>query len=632
MKRTVALALCAGLLACTADEVNLVKDPGFEDSGSKVWRLGKYMTIEDGIGRNGSRGVRWKSDDATCRDSFINQSRIPAEPGRIYSYEGWIKLGSGLKNGPIYFNMSWLTASGKGLGGVEGRPLIRQPQLKGKGWVKVSGATSRTPVGTAFVSVGCRPPFNCTGEVFIDDFKVTASEKRYVEYVYTSAYRDLAVDGKVKFAVPYICPPEDCPSADLAPEFVFKGVDGRECRVPADRVGEDIKGETSFEATIDVAKFAMGTQNVKAEFRTKAGKVLDSAEVAFTRAASQPGLKVWFDSLRRPIVDGKPYFPLGMYFGRIKKEELDIYTQAPFNTVFCGADTQSLEIVRSYGLKAIVGTASLVEPEKLANKLRELKDHPSLLAWYTNDELPPGLAPRQAMLQEVYRRVAPDHPTYTVLDKPWQVRVFLPTFDVIGMDPYPIGNHRGGIDTAYGWADSCSRQSFRMRPMWQVPQAFNWRWYRDGLEDPTFHFPTHEEFRSMTWQAVVAGANGLMYFSFAAMRSRLKGPGEFESHWAYVKETAREVAKYVPVILSDGIPPTVTGATQAVPVRAWRNGDDVWLLVVNTMRTARKVTLSVEGAPSKASVAFGPAPEITPDGKLAFQFKPLEQTLVRLSK
>ena len=626
--------LFAAFVPCAADETNLARNPGFEDCGDTAWSLGKHMSIEKGIGRNGSRGVRICNPDPTCRDVRLWQRGLPAESGRIYSYEAWVRLGGGLTNGPVYFNMTCYGRDGRSLCTVEGRPLIRQPQLKGKGWVKVSGATARTPAGTASVGIGCIFPFNCTGEVFVDDFKVTASEKRYVEYVYTSAYRDLAVDGPVTFAVPYICDPEEHPVDDLAPEFLFVGKDGKECRMPADRVGKDASKDTSFEVKIDVSRLAFGTQKVKAILRTKGGKTLDEAEVPFTRAAKRPPRKVWFDSRKRLIVEGKPFFPLGMYFGKNSKEEFEVYRQAAFNTVFCGSSIPSLDLVHAQGLKAIVNTASFVEPEKLERVLHELKDHPAVLAWYTNDEMPPGLVPRQAMLQKVYRRVDPDHPTYSVLDKPWQVRLFMPTFDVIGMDPYPIGNHRGGIDISYGWAASCVRQSFGMRPMWQVPQAFDWRWYRDGLDEPEFRFPAPDEFRSMTWQAIAAGANGLMYFSFGSMRSRMKKPGEFERHWSYVKDTVAEVAKYVPVILSDGEPPQVDGATQDVPVRAWRSGNDVWLLAVNTMRHAQKATLRVEGAPAKAQkahVAFGPAPEILSDGRLSFSLGPLEQTLLRLS-
>lgn len=137
----------------------------------------------------------------------------------------------------------------------------------------------------------------------------------------------------------------------------------------------------------------------------------------------------------------------------------------------------------------------------------------------------------------------------------------------------------------------------------------------------------------MTWQAIAAGANGLMYYSFGAMRRQFK-PDEFAHHWTYVKAVVDEVAKHIPILLSDGLPPNVEGATAAVPVRAWRNKDEVWLLAVNTLRKAQTVTLSVAGLSAKAQklqVAFGPAPEITPDGKLSFTFKPLEQTLLRLT-
>ena len=122
--KLISVLLLASTFACVADEVNLVKNPGFEDPDASVWKLGKYMAVEAGVGRNGSRGVRWKSGDARCETSFLSQGNIPAEPGRIYSYEGWIKLGGGLTNGPIYFTMGCRTREGKSLAHVEGRPQI----------------------------------------------------------------------------------------------------------------------------------------------------------------------------------------------------------------------------------------------------------------------------------------------------------------------------------------------------------------------------------------------------------------------------------------------------------------------------------------------------------------------------
>ena len=615
--------------SCPASSIvsNPVRNPGFEDGDSKVWALDSQMIVEDGVGRSGSRGVHVrKAAPGRC---YLWQKAIPAESGRIYSFEGWVRLGGGLTNGPMYFAMNWYGRDGRELGGSEGRPLIHEQQLKGNGWVKVSGATPRTPAGTASIGIGCSFRDGCSCDVYVDDFRIFESGKRHIEHIYTSAYRDVAVDGKVKFAVPYICDTNECPAEALAADFVFTGADGKKCRVPADRLGVDGTKETSFEATIDVGRFARGTHNVRAILRTKGGTVFDTAEIAFTRAAELPPRKVWFDSRRRLIVDGKPFFPMGMYLENASKDDMGLYTQAPFNTALCGASRDRIDSLAGYGLKVIAGTTKQTDPDKLYETLRKLKGHPSIIAWYTNDEFPPGLIARQTELQRIYREVDPDHPTFTVLDKPWQVRMFLPTFDVIGMDPYPIGNsHRGGIDIAYGWADSCSMQCFGMRPMWQVPQAFDWRWFRNGLDDPEFRFPSPEEFRSMTWQAVAAGANGLIYYSFNQMRRRMKAPGEFDRHWSPVKETIKEVVKHIPVILSDGLPPKVSGASRAVPVRVWRYRNATWILAVNTMRNRQTVTLSVDAPIGDVSAAFGPRPTIDERRRIVLGLAPLDVAML----
>ena len=624
------LGLIAGLMIAAGDasgDVNLVRNSGFEDTVSKWWSVPSCMSIKDGVGRNGSRGVHVRKTDLRA-DAWLWQKLIPAEPGRIYRFEAWIRFVDGLDKDPVYFIASCYNRSGRSLQRAEGRPLIYRKQVENKGWVKITGATARTPAGTRFIGVGCNLRPNCVGEVFIDDFRVVASEKRYVEHVYTSAYRDTAIDGKVAFSAPYVCDPSEYTFEELAPEFCFVDEKGKECRVSAERVGNDEAGDTSFSVSIDVGCMAMGRHDVKAVLRTRDGKVLDSANVSFTRVADQIPFKTWFDSKKRFLVDGKPFFPLGMYFGRKTKQMMDVYTQAAFNTVFCNAATQDLDIAHSYGLKAVVNMVPFVESKDLAGKLLGLKSHPAVIAWYTNDEMPPGLAPRQSELQKIYRSVDPDHPTFTVLDKPWHVRMFMSSFDVIGMDPYPIGNHRGGIDIAHEWARDCSIQCFRMRPMWQVPQAFNWKWYRRGRENPEFRFPTRDEFRSMTWQAIAAGANGLMYYSFASMWKEMKKKGEFEHHWAHVKSVVDEVSRYIPVIMSDGLSPNVRSSLDSIPLRTWRYEGATWILAVNQSRTMQNLTLSVDSRIADVSSAFGPQPELLKDGKIALSLGPLDCVLI----
>ncbi len=40
---------------------------------------------------------------------------------------------------------------------------------------------------------------------------------------------------------------------------------------------------------------------------------------------------MFIDPHRRLIVDGQPFFPLGMYWGGVKEKELGIYAKGPFN-------------------------------------------------------------------------------------------------------------------------------------------------------------------------------------------------------------------------------------------------------------------------------------------------------------
>ena len=118
-----------------------------------------------------------------------------------------------------------------------------------------------------------------------------------------------------------------------------------------------------------------------------------------------------------------------------------------------------------------------------------------------------------ASVNDLLEEIDPDHPTWAVTDKPKHARALLPCYDVIGMDPYPVGNKgwRNDIGICSGWPREAREGMFDMRPMWQVPQVFNWAWYRKGDNDPPpdLRMPTRQEIANMCWQGVAAGANGL---------------------------------------------------------------------------------------------------------------------------
>ena len=615
--KVVLSALVGALTAVAAAQGDKTVDFNDPANDREVKMTGNFAILE-GVGRKGSRAVRWMngSPKKTPDSMFVT---VPVEPGRQYGYELWVRS-EGVTNGVATAHFICLDAGGKTIGTLEGRPHVRR-EVGRKGWQRVTCPSGRMPGNAAFAQLQLGVRAGVTGTLYFDDMRMTEGDRRFVEFNHTSTYRDLAVSGKVRFVVPYILDAKVCTAGDIRPEFVFVGADGKPLTLRPDKVERDF-----FEAEVDVARLAMGTHPVRAVLKTAAGRELDVAEIAFTRAAEFPKRKVAFDVHNRLLVDGKPFFPIGMYAGKVANLDFAAYRTAAFNCLLGSMTRESLDKVADNGLKAIVGMPT--DPAAMRPRLAAVKDHPAVLAWYNGDEVPPGFLPRQVELQRAFRQEDPEHPTFAVLDKPHHVRLFLPTFDVIGMDPYPIGNHRGGIDIASGWVRDGKAGAFGMRPMWHVPQCFDWGWFRPGPRRPEYRFPTADEFRSMAWQPIAAGANGLVWYSYAEMVENFSKE-EFARHWAYVKETVDSVAKYAPMMLSVETPISVKGGSAEVPVRVWRYGGENWMLVTNSRREARKVSLAVDGKVGEVKVELGTCRPRVEGSVIGLDLQPLEVSLIR---
>jgi hypothetical protein len=227
----------------------------------------------------------------------------------------------------------------------------------------------------------------------------------------------------------------------------------------------------------------------------------------------------------------------------------------------------------------------------IQEEIERVKNHPALLAWYINDESPETQIAALREVNELIRDIDPDHPTWAVTDKPWHARQFLGSYDCLGMDPYPIGNNRGGIDIGGGWAIEARTGFFDVFPMWHVPQAFNWKWFRKTESNPQHRFPTRQELDSMFWQAIAAGANGLMPYAYHAMLKNLKEE-EFDNAMNDVVAVMRTVKKWEQVILSKPGTAVMTDAKKLF-CRTWRGEDgEEWLLVANANR--KRISASIK--------------------------------------
>ena len=367
---------------------------------------------------------------------------------------------------------------------------------------------------------------------------------------------------------------------------------------------------------LEVEKMLPGRQSVGCELFAADGRSLGKGDCEFTRTDGSESLKVAIDRKGRAIMNGKPFFPLGMYVDRIPDgEPFSTYTNSPFNCMMPygmpkaadmdRADAAGQRIIfpihkyhpfkkrKAPGADTAEAAAALVEA-----KIREFKEHPALLAWYTCDETSLEKIGELTARQRLVERVDPGHPTWTVLYQYSQVRGYYPSFDVIGTDPYPVDS--ASIGLAAEWTRVTRDEVMGLRPMWQVIQAFDWKDY--GRK--TGRMPTREEMMSMTWHAVANGANGIVYFTHRLLY-RDGGRRFLRDRWDDICAAADGVRRFIPVLLSDEPVPEVSCRIPQVSLRVQRLDGKLYLIATNCGDKPCMARITISEPVGVPSVEFG---------------------------
>ena len=616
MKPAIAPALVA-IAALGSDPGPLSPvNPGFE-KGDAGWTIPTSLwRIEPGAGRGGSAALVWENSDPKAYT--FPRCPFAVEPGATYRYGAWVKVDSATTKGkPLNPKVSidYANAEGEWIGAEYALPVGKPDE---DGWLHYEGETAPAPAESASANLFGFVPKGGTGRIRFDDFTIEKTGRRLVDILVSDAYRNEAEAGIVTFTAT-VFPDRDTPRDSLAPVFVFTMADGGKADIPPDTF-DDVHASGS----IEVERLAVGAHPVEFILRTCDGRDLGRATVTFTRGAT--ARRVSFDRHGRALVDGEPFFPLGMYARDVTPESLALYMRddAPWNCVmpYHAPPRDMLDLCNDSGLKVIYCVkdlvfgaqfakppfstsreASLAEISRLA---LEVRDHPAILAYYTNDEAPTRQAGILRDARSLLHDLDPDHPVWHVMDKEYKIRPLLGSYDVLGMDPYPVGvefrqPERSQIGRPSMDIRSARSATYDAVPIWQVVQAFNWAW--DGRwKDESQRFPTQEEISCMTWQSIAAGANGIVYYAFHRICMGAKGD-ERDEYLRRTAAAAAEVRERIPLLLSDPGPSVVSAPDGAV-CRTWRTASgDIALLVANATReeVAGEVALA-DGLPPKRIV------------------------------
>ena len=598
-----------GALSSVGD--NFVANPGFEVADGKDGAISWYgssrpYSYVSGEGRNGTRALRFelKKDSPYA---FPSQ-KVKLVPGESYIAEAWVRTESlkGANGGGAAIAVEWRKPDGKWYGGKYSNPVMGNVGA----FTKISlPFTFPKDAGSCTIS-----PYvmkGCVGTAWFDDLSIVPAERPLVGSMLVSdVYRNTAVFGDVKLSIDVFMPEKERNAKGVRCFFEIPLAEGTS-------LVESFVKDGCAQTVVDVAALKPG--KTRFVFRMKDGKgaILAERSLDFTRPKAkgsdqrQAKMPPWTVRIERnrTLVNGMPFFPLGIFVSRLDDATIADLKKGAFNCAMAyGSPTEKeMDAAHRAGIKvlysikdAYYGTRACVkeisDPESelawVKDRVSRFKNHPALLAWYINDELGIELRDRLVARRNLIEELDPNHPAWVALYQVEDLPFYLGTYDVIGTDPYPICQSGNPPISQVAEHTRMTRRSvFGGMAMWQIPQVFDWGGYRKADVDNT-RAPTFEEMRNMQWQFIAEGAMGLVPYAHHSLK-KMDWRDRFDVQWKKVCDISREMAGHVPMFLSEEPAVKVTGAPDGVSVRTWHYDGKDWILCVNTTRKHVKGTLDV---------------------------------------
>ncbi len=319
-----------------------------------------------------------------------------------------------------------------------------------------------------------------------------------------------------------------------------------------------------------------------------------------------------------------------------------------------------LEQSRRQGAQVVISIPDLQaikpgEQSKIAELRRvvtKYRGHPALLFWKGEDEPQWGHFPVEDLriYYQTIHALDPDHPIW-ITQAPRgtveELRPYDPFFDIGAIDIYPVsyppGDHSGiankNLSVVGDYTKLIGEVTNHQKPLMMVLQIC---W--SGVTKPgkTLRFPTFPEERYMTYQAIIDGARGLVYFGGNVRGCWNDNDAAYGWNWTFYDRVLRPVLDE----LRPGSPlhPALIAPNSTLPVRVEGSagveytvrevGDLIYILAAKREDGAAQVTFS--GLPPDATggeVLFEAGrPVKAEDGRFTDWFGPNEVHVYRFRR
>jgi hypothetical protein len=295
------------------------------------------------------------------------------------------------------------------------------------------------------------------------------------------------------------------------------------------------------------------------------------------------GSKVNFDAAGNTSINGKPFFPIGIFSYSPDTAALDDMRKHGFNTIVATTEhhkSEHLDLMFGYGLRIICPPTD--------EWLEKATNHPGMLAWYLADE-PEGHGQNPASLREKYlqvKRKDPAHPIaldHFLLDS---LAGYKDAADLTMTSYYPLLAGGGpALENFAVYLEKSRAIHGQHWPHWPFIQIFG----GPNTDGGKWKQPEPDEVRCLVYIALVHRAQGIFYFSYWPQAPKT---------WAAVGQLNREILKLAPWLLTPGAEIAASSTNQLVHVRAKQltNFSGGLLLAVNTTGTKVQTELSISAA------------------------------------
>ena len=318
--------------------------------------------------------------------------------------------------------------------------------------------------------------------------------------------------------------------------------------------------------------------------------------------------KVEFDTAGVAQVDGKPFFPVGLFTYHLDSQVMAEMHERQFNTIINGIEIKDLDLIHQHGLKAICFTGE--------DWFQAAHAHPALLAWYLTDE-PEGHDKTPERERERYlelQKKDPNHPIGLCHFLFEALAKYKDACDFTMTDVYPVTANRDVPLVNVGiHIDEARRVHGPGWPNWAYIQVFG----GPDSDGGKWAQPLPHEVRCMTYIALVHRATGILYFSYWPKAPRT---------WDSIGPLNREIHRIVPWLVAAGTELEAQASAAHIHVRARKVGDGGIIIAVNTAPTFAAAQITVTGSLSfDLAMPFACRPVTMNAGRFHDTFGPYEE-------